>query len=251
MAAVPQGSLTVILKDSTKSTWQFTRTHARPGLRGRHAHAHAQACTRMRRGPRPRMHTLTHAGPRTTRICLPGTLTGWHVQRGLGHAATWDEAESRHRSSPARGDLHQLPACVYRGGESGAQRWLRRGRQCLLRVPWPPGAPHVSPQTQLAHLWAGRFSSRPWPSPWQRFLIPPLSSGSLKTSHAMCGPQWPRPAQDPPHSIPIGLQTDPQVPRSGNPMSWVRDWYVRNCEGSTFRLVSCSHVPQPSCPHSP
>lgn len=48
VADAPQGSLIVILKDSTKSTWQFTRSDGgRPGGGG-HAHAHARACTHMR-----------------------------------------------------------------------------------------------------------------------------------------------------------------------------------------------------------
>lgn len=48
VADAPQGSLIVILKDSTKSTWQFTRTdRAGPGAGG-HTHAHAWACTHMR-----------------------------------------------------------------------------------------------------------------------------------------------------------------------------------------------------------
>lgn len=51
VAASPQGSLIVILKDSTKSTWQFTRTHAftEPGLQ---------------RAPRTRTGVHTHAEKR-------------------------------------------------------------------------------------------------------------------------------------------------------------------------------------------
>lgn len=70
VADAPQGSLIVILKDSTKSTWQFTRTdRARPGGGG-HAHAHARACTQCREAPQPRMHTLTHTCPQTARVHL-------------------------------------------------------------------------------------------------------------------------------------------------------------------------------------
>lgn len=56
VADAPQGSLIVILKDSTKSTWQFThtdgaglgvgsRTRTRPGVHTHAGRPHGPACT--------------------------------------------------------------------------------------------------------------------------------------------------------------------------------------------------------------
>lgn len=59
VADAPQGSLIVILKDSTKSTWQFTHTdraglgggggdthtHTRPGVHTHAVRAHGPACS--------------------------------------------------------------------------------------------------------------------------------------------------------------------------------------------------------------
>lgn len=61
MADAPQGSLIVILKDSTKSTWQFTRTEeAGLRVRGTHTHTPGRAHTCWE-APWARMHTLIHA----------------------------------------------------------------------------------------------------------------------------------------------------------------------------------------------
>lgn len=113
----PQGSLIVILKDSTKSTWQFTRTDgAGLGVADTLTHTHGRAHNAVR----PHAHADTHAhrqhaytspaspypAPPLAGTCSmdPGHAATWHTE-----AHTWPE--SRHRSSPAyRRHLHQLPA---------------------------------------------------------------------------------------------------------------------------------------------
>lgn len=90
VADAPQGSLIVILKDSTKSTWQFTRTAGRGlGLGDTHTHTPGRAHTGGE-GPWPRMHTLTHMPTNNTHTPPPSPTQAqqpcWPVARA---AWTW------------------------------------------------------------------------------------------------------------------------------------------------------------------
>lgn len=105
VAASPQGSLIVILKDSTKSTWQFTRTHAftEPGLQraprtrtGVHTHAE-----RRPPGGPPHAHADIHPTDDThlppPSPSLVGTCSGaWAMQpRGTRKPSHNTEAHPR------------------------------------------------------------------------------------------------------------------------------------------------------------
>lgn len=114
VADAPQGSLIVILKDSTRSTWQFTRTD-RAGLGGGgHAHAHARACTHMLGGPTaPHAHTDTHAHRQhaytspTSRCPAPSLAGTCSTDRGMQPLGTLKHT---------RGLSHDTEARPYTGG---------------------------------------------------------------------------------------------------------------------------------------
>lgn len=146
VADAPQGSLIVILKDSTKSTWQFTRTDgAGPGGGVTHTHTPGRAHTCCE-APWPRMRTLTHAHKQHAHVhtspasrCPAPSLAGT-CSTDPGHAATRHteahaRAESQHRSSPGhRRRLHQLPAHSCLACSEGHLQCSVRDRSCFLRV---------------------------------------------------------------------------------------------------------------------
>lgn len=144
MADTPQGSLIVILKDSTKSTWQFTRTDgAGLGVGDTHTHTPGRAHTCCE-APWPRMHTLTHMPTNNTHTPPPPATAQhphwparaawiWGMQplgtlkhtRGLSH-----NTEAR----PHTGGIAPAPCILVPGVLRGPPAMLHKGQILFLRV---------------------------------------------------------------------------------------------------------------------
>lgn len=114
VADAPQGSLIVILKDSTKSTWQFTRTDgAGLGVGDTHTHTPGRAHT-CYEAPRPCMHTLTHMPTNNTHT-PPAPPTAQHPHWPARAAQVWG-MHPLGTLKHTRGLSHSTEARLHTGG---------------------------------------------------------------------------------------------------------------------------------------